>query len=480
MATATKSAANEKGNEKRDNQDYFWDYEMYRMIFLNVVTLVALTALEQSRAEQPYVRIRLDIPAPQDSAGGIVVADVNDDGKPDFLVTVPGHLAVYDNSGDKLWIKKLDIVVGGQSESQGLPGHDGPGVAAGDVDRDGHCEVVFLTKDRVLHVVDGRSGKEEVTARPPVPGGAVRWELAMIADFRGTGGDTDILLQATNKDGYRMGNYLSAYSFDALIKGGDPLWRTDEFVSCAHNGARLADLDGDGKDEVLGATIFSADGKLITKAADFRGHMDSVFVADVRPKTPGLEVILLEEGSNFVQVLGTDGPIWRQDFRRQEPQNAAIGRFKADSDEVFIWCRSRYNEHQKPFVLNSQGTKVVDYEMDEVAPEGWTARGVEVIHTIDWTGGKQQLACAKERHKSGNVCLFEPLTGKFVTVFKEKTNRLYVADVLGDWREEVIVLNGQELHVYQNKSPNPQPDKPRLWKDRNYRRLKQCHNYYSP
>lgn len=456
------------------------DCQMVRTMLLSLVTLIALTAQEQSRAEQPSVSIHLDIPAPQDSAGGILVADVNDDGKPDFIVTVPGHLAVYDNGGHKLWIKKLDIVVGGQSESQGLPGHDGPGVAAGDVDGDQRCEVVFLTQDRVLHVVDGSTGNEKATARPPVPNGAVRWELAMIADFRGTGGDTDILLQATNKSGYRTGKYLAAYAFDALMDGSDPLWTTDEFVSCAHNGARLADLDGDGRDEVLGATIFSADGKLITRAADFQGHMDSVFVADVRPDTPGLEVILLEEGSNHVQVLGIDGPIWWKDFRRQEPQNAAIGRFKPGSDEIFIWCRSRYNEHQKPFVFDSQGTMIFDYEMDKVAPEGWTPRGAEVIHTIDWTGDKQQLACAKERHESGDVGLFEPLTGKFVTVFEQEADRLYVADVLGDWREEVIVLSGRDLHIYQNDRRNTRPDQERLWTDRTYRRLKQFHNYYSP
>ena len=62
----------------------------------------------------------------------------------------------------------------------------------------------------------------------------------------------------------------------------------------------------------------------------------------------------------------------------------------------------------------------------------------------------------------------------------EKADRLYVADVAGDWREEIIVLNGSELHVYQNRAANPRPDRPRLWADRNYRRLKQCHNYYSP
>ena len=76
--------------------------------------------------------------------------------------------------------------------------------------------------------------------------------------------------------------------------------------------------------------------------------------------------------------------------------------------------------------------------------------------------------------------MFEPLTGKFVERLEERADRLYVADVFGDWREEIIVLNRSELHVYQNTAPNPRPNEPRLWENRNYRRLKQCHNYYSP
>jgi len=428
---------------------------------------------------KPFV-IKLDIPAPKDSAGGIVVADVDDDGRMDFLVTVPGHLAVYGGDGRKRWIAKIDIAAGGQSESKGLPGHHAPGVAAGDVDGDGKCEVVFLTRDSVLHVVDGATGRRKASAKPPVPKGASRWEVAMIADFRPGRRDGDLLLQATNQRGYRTGRYLAAYATDRLLKGGKPLWRTDRFVSCAHNSARLADLDGDGRDEVLGATVFSPDGKLLARAAEFRGHMDSVFVADVLPDRAGLEVVLLEEGSNHVQVLSARGPVWRRHFRRQEPQNAAVGRFRKGSGEVFVWCRSRYNQHQKPFVFDSSGRKVFDYAMDDVAPRGWTPSGVEVIHTIDWTGRPEQLACAKERHTSGDVCIFEPLTGKFVARWKEKADRLYVADVAGDWREEVIVLAGSELHVYRNPSPNPRPGRKRLWADHNYRRLKQCHNYYSP
>jgi hypothetical protein len=442
-----------------------------------VIPLIPVAGAE-SATPKPFV-IKLEIPPPQDSEGGLIVADVDNNGAMDYLVTVPGHLAAYSNDGQKLWVKQTDLVVGGQSESQGFPGHHGPGVAAGDVDGDGKCEVIFLTKDRVLHFVDGATGKEEANAKPTVPKGAERWELAMIASFRGKS-DQDFLLQATNKDGYRMGRYLAAYAFESLKAGGKPLWTTDSFVSCAHNGARLADLDGDGRDEVLGATILGPDGRERSRAAEFRGHIDSIFVADVRPEKPGLEAVLLEEGSNEVQIVGIDGPIWRRNLRRQEPQNAAVGRFKSGSEEIFIWCRSRYNEHQKPFVFDSSGKVVFEYEMDRVAPPGWTASGVEVIHTIDWTGKPEQLACAKERHKSGDVCLFEPLTGQFFLRLPERADRLYVADVTGDWREEILVLNGNELHIYSNPARNPWPDHQRLWSNHNYRRLKQTHNYYSP
>jgi len=450
------------------------------MVFGMMAFLVPLVPAAGSEAAPPeLVVIKLEIPPPQESEGGLIVADVDNDGAMDYLVTVPNHLAVYGNNGLKLWGKSADLVVGGQSESQGLPGHHGPGVAAGDVDGDGKCEVIFLTKDGVLNVVDGATGQEKATAKPPVPKGAERWELALVAGFR-DGSDQDILLQATNKDGYRMGRYLAAYAFESLRDGGKPLWTTDTFVSCAHNGTRLADLDGDGRDEVLGATILGPDGRMRSRAADFRGHIDSVFVADVRPEIPGLAVVLLEEGSNEVQVIGIGGPIWRKNLRRQEPQNAAVGRFRPGSDEVFVWCRSRYNEHQKPFVFDASGNVVFEYEMDRVAPPGWTTKGVEVIHTIDWTGEPHQLACAKERHESGDVGLFEPLSGRFVLRLPEQADRLYVADVSGDWREEILVLNGTELHVYSNAAPNPRPDRSRLWSNRNYRRLKQAHNYYSP
>lgn len=43
---------------------------------------------------------------------------------------------------------------------------------------------------------------------------------------------------------------------------------------------------------------------------------------------------------------------------------------------------------------------------------------------------------------------------------QDSAGSLIGADVAGDWREELIVLAGNELHIYQNTAPNPEPQSP--------------------
>jgi hypothetical protein len=308
----------------------------------------------------------------------------------------------------------------------------------------------------------------------------------VIANFRGRG-DRDLLLQATDATGYRMGRFLAAYAIEDLLGAGEatPLWRRDDFVATAHNGARVADLDGDGRDEVLGATILGPDGR-ITVRIPVEGHLDGIHAHDVRPDIPGLEVVALEEGNDRgklegrVFLYGKHRAIWVADFHRQEPQNAAVGRFDPERPGLQTWCRSRYDKHQKPFVFDAAGKVVVDYRMSDVAPDGWTRSGVEVIFTIDWTGERRQHAVAKERHTAGDVAIFDPMTGRFLHRFRERADRLYVADVSGDWREEVIVVSGNRLNIYENDAANPDPGRARLWEQQSYGRSKMTWNYYSP
>ena len=428
--------------------------------------------------------IRLDLAAQYEKSGGIVTADINNDGQKELMLTKPDRLVAYTHGGQLLWSKQMEIQLTGKAEDEGLPGLHAPGVQAADVNGDGQTEVLALTPDNHLEILHGATGETQQRIYLQSPPGTERWEHLVVANFRGNG-DRDLLLQATNAEDYRLGRYLAAYAVEDLIQNNPPLWTRDDFHGTAHNGARVADLDGDGKHEVLGGTLIGSDGRLLFKTPMKRNakrpHIDSIYAADVRPDLPGLEVVALEEGGdNRIFLYNSDRLIWKTHFKHQEPQNAAIGDFDTNRPGLEIWCRSRYNKHQKPFVFDAQGQLITDYKMDNVAPPGWTTAGVEVIFTVDWTGEPQQLAAAKERHKSGDIAVFDPISGEFLHRFPAQAERLYVADVSGDWREELIVINGNELQIYSNQEPNPNPNHSRLWTQDHYRHSKMTWNYYSP
>ncbi len=444
----------------------------------------------------PFV-IHLDIPVPVDDKGSIIAADLNNDCLKDYIVTVPGHIAAYENNGRKLWVLKTEIRLSMDSEKWGLPGQHAPGVQAADVDQDGQIEVLFLTEDSIIHVIDGAKAVEKWTAKPPVPDGAAKWEHLVVANFHGKG-DMDLLLQATNKEGYRMGRYLSAHRIRDLKNGSlTPVWQMDDFLACAHTAALVTDLDDDGKDEVLGGTIVSSDGKVLYKFP-LTGHIDAIAAADIRPDIPGLEVVALEEGNrrekerDRVFLANADGLIWQANHENREPQDAAIGDFDPSRPGLEIFCRDRgtglaakpipaekfpADGYQKPFVFDARGNVISDYSTKDIMPPGWTSMGLQVCQTIHWTGTDRAMVVATEREQNGNVAVFEAIGGEFVLhLNQEKADRLYVVDVTGDWREEIVILNGNDLYIYHNDAPNPNPNRPRLWNAAHYGRSKMTWN----
>ncbi len=441
--------------------------------------LIACSArCEELTAEKTVIPLEID--APDELCGGLIAADVDDDEVFDLLLTRPDYLGAYTVDGQRLWSRRVTIQLTGRAEDDGLPGLHAPGVQAGDIDGDGHTEIVYLDRDNTLHVLRGATGRTLWTRRLTCPSGAQRWEHVVIANFRGSG-DHDLLLQATNTRGYRMGRFMAAYAVESLLARDDtPLWQRNDYIGCAHNGARVADLDGDGRDEVLGVSMLGPDGDVLLRIK-LRGHADAVCAADVLPARDGLEMVLLEEGYlNSISLAAHDMLIWSKHHKKQEPQNMAVGRFIAADANMQIWCRGRQRQDQHPFVFDAHGKMVAHYALNNGAPADWTVSGVEVIRAIHWTGAEQMLACAMERHCAGDVCLFNPLTGRFLLHLPDVADRLYVADILGDWREEIVVWNDDKLHIYTNPRPNPRPDVPRLWKQSHYRRSKTTWNYYSP
>jgi len=89
-----------------------------------------------------------------------------------------------------------------------------------------------------------------------------------------------------------------------------------------------------------------------------------------------------------------------------------------------------------------------------------------------------------ERHIDGQIALVDALTGRFLRVWSVQAARTYAADVAGDFREELIVLeerdDGSTLKIFWNEDEAKGLLHASLWEDQHYRRTRQNWNYYSP
>lgn len=437
------------------------------------------------------------IPLQQDTLtqrGGIIVADVNNDGLLDYLVsqkddpmdsqTAPATIGAYAHDGTTLWVKDVNLLI--NEITYGFPGLYGPGLATADVDGDSELEVLHLTPDNTLIVRNGLTGDVEKTIALPQPeGGIGRWGQLQIANLRGLG-DKDVILQADHDPNDFEDKNIAPWLGAVAVDTEEILWTTNAYYGLRHGGFRAADIDGDGLDEVAGTALIDDDGTRMNTwdYRDITGHLDAMALADIKPGMAGLEVVLLEEshqGDDRTALVNPDQVFFYASRNGDEPQNTAVGDFDPGRSGLEIWNRSRFNLDQRPWVLDADGNIIAEWVMNEKKPFGWSEKGVEMIAAIDWTGGDKNYIAAKERHTDGRIAVIDAMTGDFIRWWEEAAARLLVADVAGDYREELIVVNNKtgEIRVYWNDALNANENR-RYWHQNQYKRQKENYNYYSP
>ncbi|MFK8185694.1 MAG: hypothetical protein AB8B99_20145 [Phormidesmis sp.] len=433
------------------------------------------------------------LPGADTGAGGLIAVDLDGDNRQEVLITRPNFLAAYSLTDGKLWERRANLQLSIKAEHEGVPGLHGPGIQVVDVNDSGVLGVLYVTPENRLEILDGRSGALIHSVElPAVEASFNRWEHAIVANFVGEG-DNEILLQASQptvgREDYIRDSVQAAFVLSELLSAGaeaKPLWQNNGFISLSHGAAKVVDLNQDGKDEVVGATILSAEGEVMY-AAEIGNrsfpHLDSIGIGDIVPERPGLEVVVPEEGSGKRVILFDEqGEIWRDRHRSRSDDDdgdkVSVGDFDPTKPGLEMWFRGNTSAHFT--VLSARGKRIADYRFSEIQPEAWTEKGFEVINRIRWTGEDKDYIAVKERHEAGDVGIFDALTGELMVQVAANTERLYVADVVGDWREEMIVLESDALKIIENTAPNPNADRSRLWDMPLYRRQKMTWNYYSP
>lgn len=415
----------------------------------------------------------LEQPVPGNE-GGVFVHDLNADAKLDFVVTSDGHVGAYDHSGAVLWVRECAIAL--------WPFTHHPSAIAGDLDGDGSEEVAYGTGPRAVVILDGATGAEERPLTLPRDATAMA-----VANLRGLG-DRDILVQYSQ-------THIGAIAGDT----GEVLWETEEYRGIEHSPLRQADLDGDGLDEVAGASIIDHDGTRMNgwDLGDVYRGMDALAIADVVPGLP-LEVILAEQNGSrsHTDVVNADRIVFQalNPWDWEDPDKVAVGDFDPALPGLEIFNRSSggdgttprgdeepYVNEEAPWVLSAEGEVLAKYYVNDAKPEWWTGHGLEEVCAIDWDGDAADEIAAKERHESGAWAVVDPLTGAFRVVFPGRAARLYVVDLEGDSREEVLTVDeGGAVRVFASAEPSRGPARPSPWEQQHYRRQKQNWDYYSP
>ncbi|GAA4717575.1 hypothetical protein GCM10023216_02030 [Isoptericola chiayiensis] len=226
-----------------------------------------------------------------------------------------------------------------------------------------------------------------------------------------------------------------------------------------------ADLDGDGKQEILyGAAAIDHDGSLLWNATAEMppqsadpgaiaglGHGDAMHVTDILPERPGLEAFMVHEGGAWAP-FGTSlldaatGEVLEGVYSGRDTGRGMIGDVRPDVPGIEMWS-------SMPGGTDASGLLDSDWNTVSAAAPGnnqsvrWAADGTTQIFDYDrvsndvreWTPKIVDWASGTERVLEGTL-----------TNNDTKGNAGLIADVLGDWREEILVrsVDSSEVRLY--------------------------------
>lgn len=232
---------------------------------------------------------------------------------------------------------------------------------------------------------------------------------------------------------YRNGKLTSRWVFDS--KDGE-----NPYSGQGNHGLSIADVDSDGKDEVVyGAMVIDDDGKgLFT--TNLR-HGDALHVTDLDPSHPGLEVFgihEIEEGTKGPGAALYDartGEILWSGHKDEDVGRGVAENIDADNPGAEMWfsgSNGLLNLKGKKIGPNPSSTNFLCWWDGDLTRELLNGNGID-------------------KYKAGRIFTATGCSSNNGT----KSTPALSADILGDWREEVILrtTDNKELRIFTTTIP---------------------------
>lgn len=429
-----------------------------------------------TNVNKPYYSIKLETNAVPRKIG---IGDLDADGVYDFVIqhpdfnTDPYHEPGYWKPSPKTY--KLEAYSG---KGRFLWRYDmGWAIEAGtwyapylvyDIDGDGKAEVYTKAGEGDPREIDGRvvDGPEYLVKIDPLNG--------------------EILAKRNwlSREGYGSYNYWSRNFLDvAYLDGQNPalimqrgtytliktealdrqlnrLWywessgEYEKFKGQGQHGIMTADIDGDGRDELIPGTFaLDDDGKPLWITG--LRHNDVGYIADIDPVRPGLEIFYgIESRSPQNGVCLVDARtgeiIWGYPGKTVHVHDQGmIGDIDPDHPGMELYAGEAKGGSEF-FLYNAQGTRLSDDSQ---------LFGGDLSPKAVWWDADDLKEIASQK----NVFKF-----KSDTLLKMEGKVILIADIVGDWREEIIVGLPGEIRIYTTNIPSDRR-KTCLMQDRQYR-----------
>ncbi|WP_269435767.1 rhamnogalacturonan lyase family protein [Gracilibacillus suaedae] len=344
---------------------------------------------------------------------------------------------------------------------------DGEGNVIGDPEADWRNSSGFVLEGpEYLTVFEGETGKELTTTDyTPARGNLNDWGdnygnradrfLAGVAYLDGErpsivmarGYYTRSVLVAYN---WRDGKLTQEWIFDSDDEGNE------DYAGQGNHSLSVADVDQDGNDEIIyGAAVIDDDGTGLHTTG--WGHGDAQHVSDLNPNRPGLEIFQVHENTSIpigygIRDAASGEKLFGVDLRTDVGRGLA-----ADIDPRYdgaeFWASGAWDGSA------GNGLHAVDGELISQH----TPRSVN--HAIWWDGdlGRELLDhdfdSNTDPHGVGRIDKWDYEKEELVNLLTPegtrtnnwtKGNPTLQADLVGDWREEVIwpSADSEELRLY--------------------------------